>query len=208
MLGYLALFATWTVVFNIDTLPFFPTVVVGGVLTGVVGVWARRACPRDSLPGLAITPRQAALALAVAVAHFALGHVLFDVGDALWSAIGDSARDIYARTNETPLLPRLVLSGLLTAPLEEVFWRGAFHPTARDEATRRWPALPPPLLTIAVSAAGYTLFHIGTLKPSLIAAAALGGIVWAWLLERTRSLGAVVLAHAVWTSLMVLYPVV
>lgn len=207
-IGYLALFATWATVFNLPSLPFFPTVVVGGVLTGVVGLWARRACPADTLPGLRVTPRQALLAVGVAVAHFALGHLLFNVGDALWPAIGDSAQRIYERTNETPLLPRLVLSGLLTAPLEELFWRGAFHPTVREAAWRRLPQLPRPLVAIAVSAAGYTLFHVGTLKPSLIAAAALGGLVWAWLLEHTRSLGAAVIAHALWTSLMVLVPVV
>lgn len=207
-IGFVVLVATWAVAFNVERLPFFPTVVVGGLVTGALGFWARAACPPGTLPPFAVTPAQVLLAVAVGVAHVGVSHVVFDLGDALFPAIGDTAAGIYERTRQTPLVPRLILAGLLTAPLEEVFWRGAFQPAVGAAATRRYTTWPPALVAIAVSTVGYTLFHVATLRISLVAAAALGGLVWAWLLEHTRSVGAPVIAHAVWTSLLVLYPVV
>lgn len=206
--GFVALAATWAIAFNVEQLPFFPTVVVGGLVTGAFGLWARAACPPGTLPPFAVTPRQGLLAVGVGVAHVAVSHVVFDLGDTLLPAIGETARGIYERTNETPLVPRLILSGLLTAPLEEVFWRGAFQPAVGDAAARRLDAWPRTLVVVAASTLGYTLFHVATLRISLVAAAALGGLVWAWLLEHTRTVGAPIIAHAIWTSLLVLHPVV
>ncbi|MBW3621501.1 MAG: CPBP family intramembrane metalloprotease [Actinobacteria bacterium] len=208
VVGFFVLAATWAVAFNVEALPFFPTVVVGGLVTGAFGLWARAACPPGTLPPFAVTPAQAALALGVGLVHVAVSHVVFDLGDALLPAIGDTATGIYERTRDTPLVPRLILSGLLTAPLEEVFWRGAFQPAVGAAATRRFPRSPRALVAVAVSTIGYTLFHVATLRISLVAAAALGGLVWAWLLERTRTVGAPIIAHAVWTTLLVLFPVV
>lgn len=208
VVGYVVLAVVWGVSFNVESLPFFPTVVIGGGLTGLFGVWARRVMPADRRPPLRVSPRHAALAVVVALAHLALGQLLFRIGDAFLPAMGESASRVYERTSQAPIVPRIILSGLITASLEEVFWRGAFHPAVRDRSLARWPTLPPMLVAVAVSTAGYTLFHVSTLKPSLVAAAALGGLIWAWLLERTRSLGATMIAHGLWTSLMVMLPVV
>jgi membrane protease YdiL (CAAX protease family) len=207
-IGFVLLAATWAVTFNVETLPFFPTVVVGALLTGAVGSWARRARPAQDLPPFAVRPRHAALAVAVGIAHVLVSHVVFDIGAAILPAIAETAEGIYERTQETALLPRLVLSGLLTAPLEELYWRGAFQPAVGDAAARRLATRPRVLVAIAASTLGYTLFHVATLRISLVAAAALGGLVWAWLLEHTRSVGAPMIAHAVWTSLLVVWPVV
>lgn len=207
-IGFVALIATWAIAFNVETLPFFPTVVVGGLVTGAFGLWARQACPPGTLPPFMVTPQQALLAVGVGVVHVVVSHVAFDLGDALLPAIGETARGIYERTRETPLIPRLILSGLLTAPLEEVYWRGAFQPAVAASANGRFDALPRTAVAVAASTLGYTLFHVATLRISLVAAAALGGLVWAWLLERTRTVGAPIIAHAVWTSLLVLFPVV
>jgi membrane protease YdiL (CAAX protease family) len=206
--GFIGLAVVWGVSFNVESLPFFPTVVVGGLLTGAAGLWARRAAPEGSVPGLAVTPAHIVLAVGVTLAHVVASHLLFDLADAVVPAVGDTAATIYARTNETPLLPRLVLSGLLTAPFEELYWRGAFHPAMRDAGVKRFPQLPRMAVAVAVSAIGYTVFHVATWKLSLVAAAALGGLIWGWLLEHTRSLGATMIAHALWTSLMVLYPAI
>lgn len=208
VIGFVALALTWAIAFNAEQLPFFPTVVVGGIVTGAFGLWARAACPPGTLPPFSVTPRQGLLAVVVGLAHVVVSHVFFDIGDALLPAIGETARGIYERTRETPLVPRLILSGLLTAPLEEVFWRGAFQPAVGGIAARRWTTWPRPLVAVLASTLGYTLFHVATLRISLVAAAALGGLVWAWLLERTRTVGAPIIAHAIWTSMLVLYPVV
>lgn len=206
--SFVLLTLVWGVVFNLETLPFFPVVVAGALLTGAAGVSVRRACQDGWLPPVRVSPRHAALAVGVALVHVGLSHVLFAVGDALLPAIGETAAGVYRRTTETGVLPRLVLSGLVVAPLEEVFWRGAFHPVAADRAIPRVRRLPPTVVAVAVSTAGYTLFHVATLRVSLVAAAALGGLVWAWLAEHTRSLGAPVIAHGLWTALLVLFPVV
>ncbi len=49
-------------------------------------------------------------------------------------------------------------------------------------------------------------FHLPTLQLTLISAAALGGLVWGWLRERTEGMAAPVVAHAIWTGAMVLVP--
>lgn len=206
--GFVVLAVTWAVTFNVESLPFFPTVPIAGVVTGAVGLWGRAACPPGTLPRFAITPRHALLAVAVAVVHVVVSHVAFDVGAALLPAIGDTAAGIYERTQEAPLVPRLVLAGLLTAPLEELYWRGAFQPAVTARAGGRVGRRRRVGVAVVASALGYTLFHVPTLRLSLVAAAALGGLVWAWLLERTRSVGAPMLAHAVWTSLLLVFPVV
>ncbi|MBW3659603.1 MAG: CPBP family intramembrane metalloprotease, partial [Actinobacteria bacterium] len=188
-IGFVALAATWAIAFNVESLPFFPTVVVGGLVTGAFGLWARAACPPGSLPPFAVTPGQAVFAAGVGVVHVVVSHVVFDIGDSLLPAIGETARGIYERTNETALIPRLILSGLLTAPLEEVYWRGAFQPAVGAAANGRITSRRRTLVAVAASTLGYTLFHVATLRISLVAAAALGGLVWAWLLERTRTVG-------------------
>lgn len=208
VLGYVVLAAVWATAFNATALPFFPVVVVGAALTGAFGLWVRAAAPRERRPPFAVRPRHALLAVGVAVVHLGLSHLLFDLGSALVPAIGETGREVYERTSQTSFLPRLLLSGLVVAPLEEVFWRGAFQPAAAASAARRWPGLPRAALAVVVSTAGYTLFHVATWRLSLVAAAALGGLVWAWLLEHTRSLGATMIAHALWTALLVVFPVV
>lgn len=216
VISFIALAVTWSLAFNLDTLPFFPMVVAGGVLTGLFGLWCRGGTPASGhalvLPGIAVTPRQALLAVGVALVHFALGHLLFRLGAAVLPAIGTSAQVVYERTGAAPIAWQLVLSGLVTGPLEEVFWRGALQPALAERVEDRLPRSVQPLVrvvaVVAAATALYTIFHIATFKLALVAAAALGGIVWGWLLVHTRSLGAVMIAHGLWTALMVLMPVV
>ena len=48
---------------------------------------------------------------------------------------------------------------------------------------------------------------LGTLVVlALIAAAALGGLVWGSLLLVTRSVGATIISHVLWTCLMIIFP--
>jgi membrane protease YdiL (CAAX protease family) len=206
--GYVVLAAVWAVAFNATGLAFFPVVVAGALVTGAVGWWVRAALPANRRPGFRLTPAHAGLAVGVAVVHVVSSHLLFAVGSALVPLIGESGREVYQRTSEAPFVLQLLLSGLVVAPLEEVFWRGAFQPAVGGPAVRHWPTPPRTAVVVAVSTAGYTVFHVATLRLSLVAAAALGGLLWAWLLEHTRSLGATILAHALWTALLVVFPVV
>lgn len=203
------LMAVWAVSFNVTALPFFPTVLVGAGAAGVAGWWIRRSL--TATPPLRLSPGAAALALVVAVAHFLVGRVVYDVGAGLLPAVATSATAVYERTAETPLLARVVLAGLVTAPLEELYWRGALQPavTVADGVRHNVHGVPlrrTALRGLVLSGALYVAFTAVTLHPALIAAAALGAAVWGGLLLVTGSAGAPMLAHACWTSLMILFP--
>ncbi|MEE8600572.1 CPBP family intramembrane glutamic endopeptidase [Euzebya tangerina] len=207
--AFVGLSVIWGIAFNATALPFFPLVVVGGVVTGLVGFWVRRA-PDEAEPGFAVTPRQAGIAVLAALVHFGIGHLLFAVAAQVVPALTATALEVYQRTDSMPVWGQLLLGAVLTAGLEEVFWRGAFTPMI---AERVRPRLPTSFGTkrrgtamVLVSTAGYALFHVATLKIALIAAAALGGLVWGTLLLLTRSVGVTIIAHVLWTSLMILFP--
>lgn len=199
----------WGVAFNATSLPFFPLVVTGGIITGLVGFWVRRA-PDEVEPPFSLTWRQAGLGLAAAAVHFAVGHALFAAAARIVPSLAETALEVYQRSDSLPIWGQLLLGAVLTAGFEEVFWRGAFTPMVTDRVRRH---LPDGLgrrrrgtILVVVSTAGYALFHVATLKLALIAAAALGGLVWGTLLLLTRSVGVTIVAHVAWTALMVLFP--
>lgn len=207
--SFVGLSLIWGVAFNATSLPFFPLVVAGGVVTGLVGFWVRSA-PDEDQPPFTLTPRIAALAVAVALIHFAVGHGLFAIAARLLPSFTETALEVYQRSDSIPVWGQLLLGAVLTAGLEEVFWRGAFTTMVADRVRTRLPQelgdRRRGLVLVVVSTAGYTLFHVATLKVTLVAAAALGGLVWGSLLLRTRSVGATMIAHVLWTGLMILFP--
>lgn len=205
----------WGVAFATEVLPFFLTISAGGVLTGLAGVWVRRGTrgwypgepERRRFPTYRATPPQVALALAVAVVHLALGHGLFALGGLILPEITATAAEVYSRASAVPLWLAIVLGGLVTAPLEEVFWRGAIQPLTGPLVASRVPWLARlPAGRLLGTTLLYTLFHLATGQLALILAAALGGLVWGWLLDRTGSVGATMIAHGAWTSLMLVVP--
>lgn len=210
-----ALALAWSATFVV-AVPFFPAVVASGVASGAAGLWLRRRIADDvALPDLRITPAQALLALVVAAVHLGAGHGLLLIGEQLLPALTETAAGVYRRTSDVPVTTRIVLAGLVVAPLEEVFWRGAAHPLLADAlqrrgaaGQRRWPrgSAAAWLVPVVASTLAYAVFHLVTLQLALVAAALLGGLVWGALVERTRSVGACMLAHGAWTILMVLVP--
>lgn len=205
----------WAAAFATEVLPFFPTIVAGGALTGLAGLWVRRGSrgwhadepERRRFPTFRVTPRQAVLALVVAAVHLGAGHLLFALGARIVPALTDTAAAVYTRAGSLPLWAAVVLGGSITAPLEEIYWRGAVQPLLVSMFRDRWPGLArlaggPLLGSVAV----YTLFHLATGQLALVAAALLGGVVWAWLLDRTGSVGATMIAHGAWTCGMLLVP--
>jgi membrane protease YdiL (CAAX protease family) len=205
----------WAIAFATELLPFFPTIVAGGMLTGLAGWWVRRGVrgwhpgesERRTFPRLSLGPADAVLAVGVGVAHLVAGHLLFAAGERLLPELTATATEVYTRAGSLPLWTAIVLGGLVTAPLEELFWRGAVQPltTSRLGAKLPW-VLPLPGGTVIGTTLVYALFHVATGQLALVAAALLGGLVWGWLLERTGSVGATMIAHATWTSLMLAFP--
>ena len=196
----------WAGAFNLTTLPFFPLITAGGVLTGLAGLWVRRGSG-GGFPGWGLSRSQAALAVVVAVLHLVVAHLLFVVGVALLPQLAPTAEEVYGRTGEVSLLVGLLLGGALTAPLEEIFWRGAVQPLTGPmvESKAAWLVRWPYGRLIGTTVL-YTAFHLATGQVALIAAAALGGLVWGWLLDRTGSVGATMIAHSAWTTLMLVIP--
>lgn len=214
-LAAVALAAVWATAFVTEALPFFLIIAAGGVLTGLAGVWVRRGQrgwhpgepERRTFPTYRVTPGHVALALGVAVVHLVVGHVLFALGSLLLPEITAGAAEVYGRASAVPLWLAIVLGGLVTAPLEEIYWRGAVQPLTGPMLVRRLPWLPNvPFGRLLGTTLLYTLFHVATLQLALVFAAALGGLVWGWLLDRTGSLGATMIAHGAWTSLMLVFP--
>lgn len=207
--------AVWAVAFVTEVLPFFLTISAGGVLTGVAGTWVRRGTrgwypdepARRTFPTFRVTPAQVALAVAVAVVHLAVGHGLFALGALVLPEITATAGEVYGRASAVPLWLAIVLGGLITAPLEEVYWRGAVQPLTGPLLASRLPWLARiPAGRLIGTTVLYTLFHVATGQLVLVFAAALGGLVWGWLLDRTGSVGATMIAHGLWTTLMLLVP--
>jgi membrane protease YdiL (CAAX protease family) len=214
-LAAVVLAVVWGVAFATAVLPFFLTIVAGGVLSGLAGVWVRRGtrgwhpgeAERRSFPSYRVTPRQVGLALVVAIVHLAVGHGLFALGNLVLPGLTSTAAEVYARAGSAPIWLAILLGGLVTAPLEEIFWRGAVQPLTGPLLLKRLPWLGDvPYGRLLGTTLLYTLFHVATGQLALIAAAALGGLVWGWLLDRTDSVGATMIAHGVWTTLMLLIP--
>lgn len=207
--AFVGLSMIWGVAFNATGLPFFPLVTAGGIVTGLVGFWVRRA-PDEDEPGFAVDGRSAAVAVAAAVVHFAVGHALFAVAARIVPALTRTALEVYQRSDSLGVWGQLLLGAVVTGALEEVFWRGAFTPMVASRVRSRLPRSlgrkRQGTALVLVSTAGYALFHVATLKIALVAAAALGGLVWGGLLLATRSVGAAMIAHVLWTGLMILFP--
>jgi membrane protease YdiL (CAAX protease family) len=211
----LVLAVVWGAAFVTEVLPFFLTISAGGVLTGLAGVWVRRGsrgwhpgeAERRRFPTFRVTRPQVALALVVAVVHLGVGHALFALGSLILPEITATATEVYGRASAVPLWLAILLGGLITAPLEEIFWRGAVQPLTGPLLAARLPWLTSvPAGRLLGTTLLYTLFHVATGQLALIFAAALGGLVWGWLLDRTGSVGATMIAHGGWTSLMLLVP--
>ncbi len=205
----------WGLAFATEILPFFLTIVAGGVLSGLFGLWVRRGtrgwhpgeAVRRSFPSFRVTRGQVGLALLVAVIHLGVGHALFALGTLVLPELTATAAEVYSRAGAAPLWLAIVLGGLITAPLEEIFWRGAVQPLTGPmvESKAAWLVRWPYGRLIGTTVL-YTAFHLATGQVALIAAAALGGLVWGWLLDRTGSVGATMIAHSAWTTLMLVIP--
>lgn len=214
LVSYVGLAVVWGVAFNLGDLPFYPLVLAGGAASGLAGLWARRAArpwfaeEPPPPPTYAMSGGDATLAVLVAIGHFAVGHLLFWLGSQLLPGLTETAVGVYERSGSVAVPVQLLFGALITAPLEEIFWRGAFLPFLRDEIDERssLSAAGVRWATVFGHTALYGLFHVATGQLALVAAALLGGLVWGWLLERTRAVGATMLAHGLWTALMIVVP--
>jgi membrane protease YdiL (CAAX protease family) len=114
-----------------------------------------------------------------------------------WEPFRRQVLDEYHHTREIPLLA-LAIGILITVPGEELFWRGLVQPRLQDSM----PVLSGP----ALAWLGYVAANAASGSLPFIAAAIVGGAVWAALALWTGGVLASIACHMVWTALMVARP--
>lgn len=115
-----------------------------------------------------------------------------------WSYFDRHVEEIYDQRKDLPLSWALVIAALVVAPGEELFWRGLFQ--SRLAAATGWPGAS--VLTWLV----YVGANSASRSLPILFGALVSGAVWGALALWTHGVLASLLCHAVWTSLMLVFP--
>lgn len=153
---------------------------VVAVRSGGVSSSGRRLTSRDMLLGLA--------SAAGLYAVFWLGKI------ASTAVLGFAEQDIqgiYGLGQGTPAWIIILLLLFVTGPCEEVFWRGYLQRRLCRELGK-WRGL-------AAATACYSLVHVFSLNPMLMAAAAVAGAYWGLTYLALGRLEPVIVSHAIWS---------
>jgi membrane protease YdiL (CAAX protease family) len=158
------------------------------------------------LAGAALRPPRAAGlgAGSAAVVGVALGLALYGATVAFvrlairFEPFERHTRAQYARAAEVPLAPALFLAAGVSAVGEELFWRGLV-------LGRLSEALGPGAAA-AVAWAAYVGANLPSGSLPIVAGALVGGATWTLLAAWSGGLLASVLAHCLWTALMLAVP--
>ena len=115
-----------------------------------------------------------------------------------WPRLARHARELYGRRRGVGLEQALVLSAAVTAPGEELLWRGVVLGTL-GSVFSPWVA---GLLTWT----GYMAANAVSGSLPIILGAVVGGAVWTALAVWTEGVVASIACHSVWTALMIVFP--
>lgn len=161
------------------------------VLMGVAAALVRRpVIASDMSPG-------AALALGVlAGVLLYVATVIFVAVVSSWRAFQRQTTETYALAEDVPIATVALLAGVMVAG-EELFWRALVQPRFA-EAGRGIGA--------ALTWLAFVLVNSASSRLPIIAAAAVGGAVWALLAWWTGGMLASLLCHLIWTTLMIVRP--
>ena len=113
-----------------------------------------------------------------------------------WRAFQRQTSDTYALADDVPTTTAAVLAGVMVVG-EELFWRALVQPRLAQAA----PGAGATLTWIA-----FVLVNSTSSRLPIIAAAVVGGAVWAALAWWTGGMLASLLCHLVWTASMILRP--
>jgi membrane protease YdiL (CAAX protease family) len=115
-----------------------------------------------------------------------------------WPGFAHQVSRLYARRGSLSLPVSVLLAAGLTAPGEEMFWRGLFQSHLAAGGSRLWAAV--------LAWAAYVAANAASLSVPVTLAAIVGGGAWGLLALWTGGVLASVLCHAVWTGLMIGLP--
>ena len=175
-----------------------------------VGVWAGLGLLMGVLGGLSLATGRITLSpevdpLVAGLAGAGSGIGLFAATRVFvrvvrsWAAFQRDTAELYGNRATLTLPVALVVASCLSAPGEEVFWRGLV-------GGRLATALGSLLAGAAVALAGHVVVSTASASRPVIAAALVGGLVWSALFVWTGGVLAGILSHAIFTGLMLALP--
>jgi hypothetical protein len=127
-----------------------------------------------------------------------LGTLAFVWFAARWAQFRRDVIEQYGRAGEVTLATSLVLSLAIMVPAEELFWRGLFQGGLDEGMVAAGAALIAWVAYIGVNLASRSL--------PIVAAAVVGGAVWAGLAWWSGGVLASLASHILWTGLMLALP--
>jgi membrane protease YdiL (CAAX protease family) len=119
-----------------------------------------------------------------------------------WRTFRRHAISMYERQGDRSLGSALLLSIALSAPGEELFWRGLVQPGFASALGGRAG------LAAVLGWAAFVAANLPSANLAIVAGAVVGGATWTGLGWWCGGALAPMLSHAVWTSLMLSFPVV
>ena len=196
LVGVALSFALWSFTFLTGYMgSFWFRVTASSILLALYASLAERRLISETVEGLRVEE------LAKGVVAGALLYALFYLGySVLRSFLEGGASNVYLFRLESPTAI-IAFSLILTSFCEEYFWRSY----VQRRLTVRFGATAGVLSTTLA----YALIHAPTMNAPLILAAAIAGLFWGVLYQRTGSLWLVITSHLAWTELIfVLLPLV
>src|ERR687891_2925448 len=115
-----------------------------------------------------------------------------------WRRLGRDARELYGRRRGVGLEQALVASVAITAPGEELLWRGVVL-GALGSVFAPW-------IAAALAWSAYVAANVVSGSVPIILGAVVGGAAWTGLAVWTEGVGASIGCPVVWTALMIVLP--
>ncbi len=180
----------WFFAFAVSWGNFWVKISISASVLAVVSLIIRPA----SLKELRLYPREILLGLGSA----ALLYCLFAIGRSislhLFGFAGDQIGGIYHKGDATPNWIILPMLFFITGPAEELFWR-AYLQREIQGLLGGWGGF-------AIATLCYAGVHISAWNFMLTAAAGVAGLFWGAFFWRFKNLGALVISHSVWSSII------
>lgn len=148
----------------------------------------------DRIKQLRFTPRSVWIGLLSAGVLYFIFWTGKRISSILFPFADQQIGGIYGIGEGTPMWIIGLLLFFVTAPGEEIYWRGYLQEElmTRHGRSKGW----------LFAAAVYAIVHVWSLNFMLIGAAAVAGLFWGAMYRRFRELEPVIVSHAVWSCVI------